>query len=544
MSRKIHYFILAVYVGTLGCLSGLFLLISRPDYVTSIEIILTPAPTATVTPIPVPTSVMGDDVPMITIPAGAFLMGSTAAEIGRWEPKIEGALDKYRAYIRDEWPQMLVYLDEYEIDQYEVTYERYQRCVDDGICSALAEVGLPQHPVNTLHEEAKVYCEWTSKRLPTEAEWEKAARGSNGQLYPWGNEWDESRLHLDCDPTEVGSYPDGASPYGVLDMAGSVSEWIGEPYKIYPEAAYTAPPWDILEHPLSRRGRDCASSLRPELHPDITQRVADRYRALPYERYGFRCVRGSDPVPLERSLVTIPGTVVQPPPRTADLSRMVWIPAGAFQTGRTEPISESKMLYLPGFYIDPYETTNRDYVEFLNELGETYFACGGVTCLELKPPEDAFYRRSYPTPITREGHRFVVDAGFENHPIGHLSRAGAEAYCRWRGKRLPTGEEWEKAARGVDGDNYPWGNVFDEDSEKKYAKWLVSPVGSYPEDVSPYGLWDVYGNVAEWVSDWSVSGNATVEFPDAVARPSGDLVSNSPRVSWLPIEKTGVRCAY
>jgi len=172
-----------------------------------------------------------DPVPMVTIPAGEFLMGNP-----------EG---KGRA---DEWPQRSVYLDAFAIDQVEVTNERYMAFVTAtghrnppnpyGTGPLLSAKGIEQLPVvQTTWYDAKAYCSWAKKRLPMEAEWEKAARGTDGRLFPWGNdpatlkranfdrEWeDEKTLY------PVGSLPDGDSPYGVKDMAGNAREWVSDWY--------------------------------------------------------------------------------------------------------------------------------------------------------------------------------------------------------------------------------------------------------------------------------------------------------------------------
>jgi sulfatase modifying factor 1 len=172
-----------------------------------------------------------DQVRMVTIPAGAFLMGNPDG--------------KGRA---DEWPQRSVHLDEFAIDQVEVTNERYLVFVaTTGHRSPLnpygpdplASVkGIGQLPVvQTTWYDATSYCSWAKKRLPTEAEWEKAARGPDGRPFPWGDEpptakranfdreWDEEKtLH------PVGSLPGGDSPYGVKDMSGNAREWVQDWY--------------------------------------------------------------------------------------------------------------------------------------------------------------------------------------------------------------------------------------------------------------------------------------------------------------------------
>jgi len=188
----------------------------------------TPRPTATPVPptsTPIPPTDLGA---MVFVPAGEFIMGS---------PEGEGD--------DDEDPQHTVYLDAFYIDKYEVTNAGYKGCVDDGVCDPPSRnssstrdsyYGNPEYDdypvIYVSWYDAKAYCEWKGMRLPTEAEWEKAARGTDGREYPWGNGApDEAKLNYDKnvgDTTEVGSYPGGASPYGAMDMAGNVWEWVAD----------------------------------------------------------------------------------------------------------------------------------------------------------------------------------------------------------------------------------------------------------------------------------------------------------------------------
>jgi formylglycine-generating enzyme required for sulfatase activity len=170
----------------------------------------------------------------VRIPAGSFLMGSSDD-------------DEFAELY--EKPQHIVELSGYRIGKYPVTnldYQKFVRAMDHRPPSHWEGGGYPEgmgdHPaVNVSWEEAEVYCEWLAKttgkpyRLPTEAEWEKAARGEDGRNYPWGDEWDQSRCNSNASgighKTPVRQFsPHGDSPYGVADMAGNVSEWCADWY--------------------------------------------------------------------------------------------------------------------------------------------------------------------------------------------------------------------------------------------------------------------------------------------------------------------------
>lgn len=172
-----------------------------------------------------------DGMVMILIPSGTFIMGSSEGEKG-------------------EQPEHEVYLDNYWIDKTEVTNAMYYECVKGGGCEEPLSDGFiapkdhltnqdrAKYPVVFISwVNAEKYCQWVNRRLPTEAEWEKAARGSDKRIYPWGNEppnlelLNSNQYHGDLMP--VGSFPKGASPYGVLDMAGNSLEWVADWYDEY-----------------------------------------------------------------------------------------------------------------------------------------------------------------------------------------------------------------------------------------------------------------------------------------------------------------------
>lgn len=168
---------------------------------------------------------------MVFVPAGSFLMGYDYPNLS------------------DASPMHQVYLDAYWIDLYEVTNEQYRKCVQIGACnepkdlSFYNDIRYTDHPVVYVNwYDAQSYCYWVGKRLPSEVEWEKAARGEKGFIYPWGNEPRDKCLNAGkrfAGTTPVGFITCNASPYGVLDMAGNVWEWVEDWYIPYPGSLYT-----------------------------------------------------------------------------------------------------------------------------------------------------------------------------------------------------------------------------------------------------------------------------------------------------------------
>ena len=190
--------------------------------------------------------------------------------------------------------------------------------------------------------------------------------------------------------------------------------------------------------------------------------------------------------------------------RAADGAEMLLVPMGEFLMGSTEADPKAgadekpqHTVYLDAFYIDRVEVTNAQYVGFLNFLGSHTGACGGGDCAETQVED------KYSHVFLQDG-RYVVERGFEEHPATQVSWYGAQAYCVWAGARLPTEAEWEKAARGVDGRLYPWGDEPPDCDKAQYGDCggATVPVGTKLAGASPYGALDMAGNVWEWVGDW------------------------------------------
>lgn len=228
-----------------------------------------------------------DDMTLRYVPAGNFTMGSESV-------------------FPEEQPVHSVYLDAFWMDRTDITNKMYALCVNAGACSAPGGTSSFAHssyygnsefdnyPV--IHVDwtmANTYCKWAGRQLPTEAQWEKAARGTDGNVYPWGNNVPSNDLlnynGVVGDTTEVGKYPKGASPYGVLDMAGNVWQWVADWYS---DTYYASSP---AYNPLGPdSGQDRMLRGGAWYNSGYNIRSAHRYWFHPSYTYygvGFRCSR-------------------------------------------------------------------------------------------------------------------------------------------------------------------------------------------------------------------------------------------------------------
>lgn len=212
------------------------------------------------------------DIPpgMVLIPAGEFIMGFD-----------QGA--------PDERPRRKVDIPAFFMDKFEVTNQEFKRVFPDHAF----ERGKENHPVvSASWEEASEYAKAVGKRLPTEEEWEKAARGPDGWEYPWGNEFDpelcNSAEKLTIGVEEVGKYRAGASPYGCMDMAGNAYEWTSSFYNAYPGNTDIEKDYGLIFRVL--RG---GSYLSNKFDVRCASRHYDREKSAKAD-YGFRCARDAD----------------------------------------------------------------------------------------------------------------------------------------------------------------------------------------------------------------------------------------------------------
>jgi len=255
-----------------------------------------------------PSGSIKDKAAMVVVPGGYFIRGDRNVKPGK---KILGVTENKKK--NDNTPARRIYLDTFRIDKSEVTNAAYGRFVAESGYSppGLARRGKPwggnwsrfdwkgrrpppgagDLPVTLIAWfDAEAYCAWSGKRLPTEAEWEKAARGSDGNVYPWGGEASQGIANFGnrhTGPLPVGSFTSGNSPYGAMDMAGNVAEWVQD---YYHPAYYARSPDRNPRGPErgSRRvvrggyWRDSADKIRADR----------RWSGVPSEKHGgvgFRC---------------------------------------------------------------------------------------------------------------------------------------------------------------------------------------------------------------------------------------------------------------
>ncbi len=242
---------------------------------------------------------------MVRVPAGEFVMGSNQTPKPADEEEVRCA--RVKPCYLDEQPQHRVSLPAFAIDRYEVSNQQYRRFVEQTASRVppgwgLGSDGRPAFPEGHANDpvtgvnwyEAGRFCEWAGRRLPTEAEWEKAARGTDGREFPWGNAFDRTRANTG-EPTPqglmpVGSFPAGQSPYGAEDMSGNVWEWTADWYQPYPGSTYRSEAYG-QKFKVIRGGSWGGFG---HYHLPHFYRTAYRFYAVPegaYPDVGFRCAR-------------------------------------------------------------------------------------------------------------------------------------------------------------------------------------------------------------------------------------------------------------
>ena len=378
--------------------------------------------------------------------------------------------DAADAVAEQEQPAHAVRVDGFWLQRTEVTNAQYARCVADKVCTPPQVEGwdapeLADHPVSYVDwQQANDYARWAGGRLPTEAEWERACRGDDTRLYPWGDQPPTPETanfgNNTGDTLPVGSLPAGASPYGILDLSGNVWEWTSSLEQPYPYAAD-----DGREDPTAEGKR--------------TARGGSFY----YTQYQARCTARSGFAPTTANpnfglRVAIPAAKVAIA-NAKDGGVYGYVAGGEFTMGAdaADAVAEQEQpahaVRVDGFWLQRTEVTNAQYARCVADK-----AC---------------------TPPQVEGWDAPELA---DHPVSYVDWQQANDYARWAGGRLPTEAEWERACRGDDTRLYPWGDQPPTPETANFGNNTgdTLPVGSLPAGASPYGILDLSGNVWEWTS--------------------------------------------
>ncbi len=437
--------------------------------------------------------------------------------------------------------------------RYAVTVKNYRTCVKDGACEMPAEVNtlayqkmIPKegeaadstHNANMLpmvfvtRDEASAYCEWVGMRLPSAAEWKEAAKDSAPAEYTPENtnfigtdrsEFIKSRDQIAL-TVPVSAFAESVSDGSLVQMAGNVWEWTADsdekgltalalggawnsyPENVGPDAEFVA----LAGYSAGNIGFRCfvdAENVTDEnfeggVPADTIEPADENIETADVEEAAVEAeeIVAADVEAETESAEELPEADAEPGQeiREKDGAAMIFIPGGTFRMGAANGAVDERPVHdvtLSPYWIDVYEITNAQYALCVADSG----------CTE--PRETKSFRQA----------SYYGNAEFDNYPVIFVDWNQASEYCDWAGARLVTEAEWEYAAKGTEGNTYPWGNAFDA-KKLNYngnGNYDTVAVDATPMDVSSFGVFNLGGNVAEWVYDsyqenwYSVSGQTT-----------------------------------
>jgi len=507
----------------------------------------------------------------------------------------------------NESPVHSVTLSPYKINKYEITVDDYAMCVNYGNCSAplacdygtsnYADGSKGAYPVNCVDwQMARDYCQWLGGDLPTEAQWEYAARGEDGRKYPWGSSdptgsnanlcdtncsetWKDTSIDDAFQYTAyVGVYDEGTSTFGLFDMAGNVWEWTRDyyaaDYYIAPGATQ-ADPYNITPSLYRTLRGGSYNNIKSALR--TSKRIGDNTTPLTKGTdIGFRCI--IEQFDFENTQITINtgdnatnslavnvylsaldsngnginGYCLKETQQNPTLTDTCWqsvAPVKNFTKYDTFTFSNAdqgtKTIYAwlkntTGQISNAFSDTityqeggsTVGTNEWVNIPGGTFnMGQDGIAIATPVHPVTLTAFRMLKYEVTATDYKACVDASvcqyngetsgtyytynrvsYDNHPINYVNWSEAQTYCQWVGGDLPTEAQWEYAARGTDGRTYPWGETVPSVTNNNLANCsesycydgysYTSSVGTFEQGKSPFGLYDMAGNVWEWIKDW------------------------------------------
>lgn len=503
---------------------------------------------------------------MIWIAAGRFVMGSPESEPGRWN---------------SEGPQHEVVMERgYWLDRTEVANGAFARFLAaNPSWTKSVRIPMPErvtYPVTGVTWfAARAYCAWAGKRLPTEAEWEFAARAGTNTSYWWGEQWDKSRaVGGGANGAQPAGDPLRSNPWGLEDMLGNVWEWTNSLNRPYPYR-----PDDGREDPNSTEPRVMRGGEWDNEPPHFL-RSAARGSNSPDAQFanslGFRCAQS---VEQPGSVITVGSGLREAAPKPPNATSQLPSPAQQPVERIVSPIDKREMVRVrSGRFLmgSPATEAGRSEVRVFD--GKTYDSEGPQHTVSIERDfaidvtevtNAAYYQFTQaspqwqkgrpPTSLSSNGHlHFWLETGPPpdklNHPVVFVSWYAASAYCSWAGKRLPTEAEWEYSARAGTTTRYWWGNERDS---ARLGPNEPEAVGN-PMRTNQWGLAETSGNVAEWTSSryrpYPYSASDGRENQDSTTSPSdgeltrvirgyGRSASRSSSLANAVIFDTGFRCA-